>query len=102
MSDGTSEQLRQVVSLLEQLLAQQQKETTYREEVAKSIGTHRPDWESSRKDHERRMEEIKREGEQRRQEDNAFREELLALLRQLSEAVPKLTRRLDEIGDNRR
>jgi hypothetical protein len=103
MADESSEQLREVVSLLQQLLEQQQKETARREEAAKSIlGTNRPDWESDRKDHARRMEEIKREGEQRRQEDIAYREELLALLRQFSEMLPRLMRRLDEIDDNRR
>ena len=101
MPNEDSAQLREVISLLKQLLEQQQKETAYREQLSQSIGAMRPEYKFDPGAHERRLAEIMRDGEQRRNEDHLFREQLLAMLRQLNETLPRVMKRLDEIGEKR-
>jgi hypothetical protein len=100
---GESKQLQEMVSLLRQLVEQNNRSLAERAAIAKQLGTP----EQRLEDSKIRLDEINKKGEVRRREDQEFRESLLALLRQLAETLPRIMQRLEEVlaspsGDARR
>ncbi len=100
MVSEDSEKMGEMISLLKQLVEGQNEETVARKEIAQSFREKRPELEADSKSHATRLDEIRKEGEQRRREDQEFRAELLSLLRQLSDVLPQLLQRLDGIAES--
>ncbi len=103
MAEESTELLREMVSLLRQIAERQQRDAAMREEIAKAVGERNPapDFEKRRVDHERRLQEIREEGDKRRLEDLEFREQLLTSLQRLIEILSRIQARLGEQGDGR-
>jgi hypothetical protein len=89
---GESKQLQEMVSLLRQLVEQSNRSLAERAAIAKQFGG--PSQQT-------RLDEIKKDGDIRRREEQEFRESLLALLGQLAETLARIMRRLDEFAESR-
>ena len=94
MSDTHDELQREMVQLLRQAVQELQKGREYREAVAQSITRDLPDQKKSREEHEQRMAEMKKEGEQRRKEEVEYRNRLFATLDRLIEVLSQISTKL--------
>jgi hypothetical protein len=86
----------ETVKLLQQMLEELQKNREYREQLEKSLSGIRP---NSSEEHQRRMREIgelRKDSEQKRQEDLAYRAQLLGTLDRLIEVISAVSTKLDK------
>jgi len=80
------------------MLEELRKNREFREQGLKGLTEMRPRFRPE--EHERRLEEIKKEGEQRRQEDREYRERLFDTLNRLIEVASELAKKLDKVSQS--
>jgi hypothetical protein len=107
MSTESSELLGEIISLLQRLVEHNHQQAATRNEIVKSLGVppnlnlQRQDHERRQKDHDQRMQEIKRESDQRRREDQEFQANLLGELRKQTALMAQLLAARHESGGGR-
>jgi hypothetical protein len=103
MADEVADLLREMNGLLRRMWRQQRRAETFRREMLDALDARvehgleqAPSFDIEA--HEQRIEELQREAEQQRQEERAFREDLLLELRRQSALLVRMVGYLERAG----